>query len=437
MRLTPAEMPGLPGAVALLDSHGMILASTPEWQGPGPGTARYGMGRGGVMVSPAGTAPGLQAGVKMLVEVVCAAAAGAELTHRDQLTVLAAGLRLVGGLGVDEAGDLEDVARIFRATLPGRAAVRAVLTGTWSGRVAAPPVAALALLQLVANAERHARVDEVEVHASPGPTLTVSWRAQDAREFDGARVTTSRSVGRRERWGMGFVRQAADAMGGVVTDVYRPTPGRAAVGIGLGTARLMLPLARAVDGRLEEANQAWEEETGGGPGASLNPGLLQLEIAAAGRKGETVAREHILARAGTRGTWMMIPPGDPADRAREVIGGLAHEQALWTAPEPYSTRGHALSLLLAARLGGEMPSASPAAFKPQFDQACSALGIPSQSPPDVLDLPDPRTAAFICAELGAAMVESGGAVGFAPGPGAGEAAVTALLRPGPGGVFLI
>ena len=54
----------------------------------------------------------------------------------------------------------------------------------------------------------------------------------------------------------------------------------------------------------------------------------------------------IAARHVGDGTWISLVPETGPDRARDVLRGLEHERALWSAPEPHATTVHALTALV-------------------------------------------------------------------------------------------
>src|SRR5207237_1338989 len=132
-------------------------------------------------------------------------------------------------------------------------------------RVPAPATIALALVQLAANAAAHEladaagsrRVDAVSLRAAPGPTFYVEWRSERPA---GAVVATARHQARRLRWGWGYVRMAADALGGVAVPPGPTGEELEGACFSIGSRMLTVPLACFVSGALTRRTQAWEQE---------------------------------------------------------------------------------------------------------------------------------------------------------------------------------
>src|SRR5205807_8753147 len=57
VRLDPAEVPELPFPAALVDSAGAVVAATPEWQGPLPGSLAYHTGAGPLLIRASSPPP--------------------------------------------------------------------------------------------------------------------------------------------------------------------------------------------------------------------------------------------------------------------------------------------------------------------------------------------------------------------------------------------
>ncbi len=221
----------------------------------------------------------------------------------------------------------------------------------------APAVAALVLVQLAANAERHDGAEAVVAHRRARRRFTVDWTGSS-----GPPVTrrTARRRDDRRRWGLGFARIAADLhrrRGPPAGARRRRRCARAVLETGLN--RLSLPLALVRDGAVVKATRAWDEETALPPGQRTAAGRAGGS-AALPRPRPAPARRSRGWTAGARGpavrgTWMAIPPDGVVDRARDVLDGMVHERALWDGvPEPARSRIVALAAILAATLGADL-----------------------------------------------------------------------------------
>ena len=103
----------------------------------------------------------------------------------------------------------------------------------------------------------------------------------------------------------------------------------------------------------------------------------------------------------------MLSPESDSARARDLLRGMAHEQALWSVHEPHATRVHALAALLAGALGEPLPAVPPSVWEEGLPEACAALGLEVPHCPDAMIMPDPRLAAYLLAEAGGRLVTSG------------------------------
>ena len=353
MNLGLAEIPELPLAAALVDAAGEVIARTPEWDGAGLGAVAYPVRSTRLVVSTLPASPDCDALLSRLLDAIDRAAADLQGTQAQRVRMLAGSLRLVAGREAVGHGTTGDVLDLARAGITARTALT-VEAGPGSSRtVPAPEVVALVLVQLAVNAERHDAAEAVRLEVDR-TTFRVIWRNTGST----ADVTTSRRREERERWGLGFARIAADAVGGTV---YPPRPnggGTVAATFELGLRRLALPVAAVSGGHVTRATRSWDEETAQLPGSTVDPGsrLDVLLAAAAGRPGAIVQDGGWSARAGSRATWVAVPPDDAAVRARDVVAGLSHERALSDRiGEPLRATIGALALLLATLLGDPMP----------------------------------------------------------------------------------
>jgi hypothetical protein len=252
-------------------------------------------------------------------------------------------------------------------------------------------------MQLAVNAYQHDAAARVHLHVGPGPTFSIEWPAA-ARPAPAVR--SHRHALRRERWGWGYVQLVADALGAVAMPPGPAGAGMTGAALSLGSPRLGLPLACVRDGRIERASQAWDEDPAMPRRGQAAAELHDLVAQAWARPGQIAYRD--LHRARLRGdrTWVALAPESGSSRVRDLVAGLDHERALWSAPEPHATRVSALATLLRVAMGEPWPSVPPSVWADVMPEACAALGV--ATPPDMKPLcpPDPRVAAFLLAETG-------------------------------------
>ncbi|HEV1996962.1 MAG TPA: hypothetical protein VGR61_02385 [Candidatus Dormibacteraeota bacterium] len=408
MRLTASDVADLPFSCALFDRQGHLVGSTPEWQGRPLGALTYEAAIGSIVVVPDGCSTDVDGLVVDLVgEVV---AASHQLPTRDRLTVemLAAGLALVAGRPLTQGspGNASELVEYFREgvrrSIP---SVRVRVELDVDAAVPAPAAVALGLVQLARNASIHAGATDLTLRVGRGPTFRVEWRDQS----DGAVISTSRRPDQRKRWGLGFARLLADALGGVVTAPGAVAPGVVGSAIGLGAPRFSAPVASAIRGRVERASRAWDEETGLPPGSALDPRLEVAVQAAQARPGQIGFSDVYRARSTGARVWLGIAPQSSLGRARDVLRGIQHENSLLSAAEPHATRIFAMASILATVVTGESPeSVPPSTWERDFGPACAVLGVervPSLGD-DRLRYPEPRVTAYLLATLGGQILES-------------------------------
>ena len=420
MRLDPGEVAQLPLAAALVDREGATLAATPEWQGPTAGTISYHAGEARLLVGPGGRRWPAQEEVmgRLLAEIRAAVSA---LDDRRALCaeVLGSGLSLVAGRPVgDQAGTAAEVLARARTVIQARVPEVQVETMPAPHRpVPGRDLIALALLQLATNAVAHGGGTRLRLRAGPGPTFYVEWPTPGPQPA----VPAGQShPALRRRWGLGYVRMVADHLGATALPPGPTAPGWAGPCLSLGNRRLTLPLALYDGRRLVRSTQTWEQGLRG-----LDPDVVGTVLAdlttvlgAAARQPGAIVREGILsARRAGAGTWVALLPAMGPERARDTLRGLDHERALWSAPEPHATRVHGLIAVLDRSLGGQPSAFAPEAFARELPRACAALGVPPPDPGPLLACPDPRTLAFLLAELGGELVAEGGATFLVPPPG--------------------
>ncbi|HLH67568.1 MAG TPA: hypothetical protein VKY90_00665 [Candidatus Dormibacteraeota bacterium] len=430
MRLDPAEVPSLPLLAALVDQDGSTLASTPEWQGPAPGTISYHAGRARLLVGPGGRRwPEQEEVVGWLLEEIRTAVSVMPDEQALCARVLSGGLALVAGRPVSD-----DVSTTAEVLARARVVILARVPEVEVEVVPAPPepvpggdLIALALLQFATNAVAHGGDTRLRLRVGPGPTFFVEWAGSGPRPV----VPGGQShPALRRRWGLGYVRMVADYLGGTALPPGPTAPGWMGSCLSLGHRRLTLPLALYEGQRLVRCSQTWEQSVRGLDPQVLGTMLTDLTAvlrAAEHRPGMIVRDGVLVARRTMAGTWVALPPEMGPERVRDTLRGLAHERALWSAPEPHATRVHGLIAVLDQSLGGQPSAFAPEAFARELPRACAALGVPPPDPGPLLACPDPRTIAFLLAEVGGELVAEGSATFLLP-PSGTSSPLLGLLR---------
>ena len=322
-------------------------------------------------------------------------------------TVFAAGLELMSGRPPGGQGTVADVLDLARAAIPARTQELTVKVEepVPQSQVPAPAAVALAVVQLAVNAQQHEQAPWVALRVAAGPTFYVEWPNPDVVA---AEVRSHRHVLRRQRWGWGYVQMVADALGGSALPAGPTGPGRQGASLGLGAARLTLPVACVRGGRVERATLTWDQDPDvPGFGQPLTGALAELARRTEAYPGHVEFHDLYRARSTGGRTWIVLSPESDSARARDLLRGMAHEQALWSVPEPHATRVHALATLLAGALGEPLPAVPPGIWREVLPEACTALGMEAPPPAEAMILPDPRLAAFLLAEAGGRLVISG------------------------------
>jgi hypothetical protein len=431
VRLDPAEIACLPLPAALLDRGGAVVAATPEWQGPMPGSTCYHAGEARLLVAPDGRAwPAQEAVMRRLLDEMHAAVAAMSGDQALCAAVLGSGLELVAGWppdggAYDSIGGVLGRARtVIRARVP-EADVE--VDGGSAQPVPAPDQIALALLQFAANAFSHEGSTRVRLRVGVGPTFFVEWPASAPV---GGVAGGQSHPGLRRRWGLGYVRMVADYLGATALPPGPTAAGWTGPCLSLGGRRLTLPLAVFARDRILRATQTWEQSV-----RSLDPSVPETILADLGRVLDAAMREPgaivrcglLRARATPAGTWVALPPETGPERTRDVLRGLDHERVLWSAPEPHATRVHGLISLLARSLGDRPTAYAPEAFARELPRACAALGMAAPELGGLLACPDPRATAFLLAELGGELIARPDGTFLSPAAAAKGSAVLELL----------
>jgi hypothetical protein len=396
VNLSLADIAELPLVAALVDAAGAVIARTPEWDGPGPGAVSYPVRSVRLVVRTQPASVLCDELLSRLLDTIDTAALALSGTQAQRVRVLAGSLRLVAGREPGGWGTTDDVIELARAGITARTGLTVEAMKGPARPVLGPEAAALVLVQLAVNAERHdaAKAVRLEIDRT---TFRVVWH----HPGPAPRVATARRRAGRDRWGLGFARVAADAIGGTVYPPRALGDGTLAATLEVGVRRLALPLAAVRDGRVFRATRAWDEETGMAPGSASGAGskLATIQAAAAAVPGRIVVDAGFSARAGESMLWVSVPPDDSAVRAREVVTGLTHERALSEhIKEPARSSIAGVALLLATLLGEPMPRVPIAVWTRRMREFSAAHGIGCEVPDfDGVGAIDPQVVAVLAA----------------------------------------
>jgi hypothetical protein len=429
VNLSLAEITELPLAAALVDAAGAVIARTPEWDGPGPGAVSYPVRSVRLVVRTQPASAQCDELLSRLLDSIDSAALALSGVQAQRVRMLVGSLRLVAGREPGGWGTTDDVIELARAGITARTGLRVDASFGPARPVLGPEVAALVLVQFAVNAERHDAATAVRLEVDH-TTFRVVWR----HDGPAPRIATARRRADRERWGLGFARIAADAIGGTVYPPRASGDGALAATLELGVRRLALPLAAVREGRVCRATRSWDEETGLAPGSAAGPGskLATVQAAACSVPGRIVADAGFSARAGLGALWVAVPPDDSAVRAREVVTGLTHERALSEhIDEPARSTIGGLALLLATLLGEPMPRLPLAAWTRRMLELGPAFGIGGAIPDfDGVGAIDPQVVALLAASSDGFEVDGDRLWLRVRERCREDAAVRVLLRPG-------
>jgi hypothetical protein len=398
VNLTLSELTWLPLPAAVLGRDSELVARTPEWPGAGPGTTTFRVRGKRLLVAGAPASGSSDVLLSRLLATLDDAAAGLPDRRALQVRMLATSLRLIAGRDLGGPGRADQVVHFARAGIESRTALRVEVEDHDASHVMSAEAVALVLVQLAVNAERHAHARTVRLRQSESG-FHAAWMGNAA-----GRAVTSRRRDDRSRWGLGFARVAADALGGVLYAPHAAGSGHCVSTLELGVERLALPLATLQHDAVVKATRAWDEETGllPGSGAHIHPRLEAITALARETPGAIRVDGGWSARAAGDTVWVAVVPDGAADRARDVVDGIAHERALWDGvAEPLRTRIAATAALLGHTLGAPLDRAPPRAWERRLHQLAGAFALAMPVPEcPARGALDPQVTALLAAEVG-------------------------------------
>lgn len=423
MKLTPATVTALPLAAAIVDADNIVLTHTPEWRGPGLGTASYLVGTNSLLVTPVDQSAHLSPLVDELILAMKAAPAEADDEFKDRLLVNASAFDIIFGRRPRDIGTVGHVVRFLRSMSPLHPGTELVVRPGTVGPdapVRSPGAVAMALHQIIRNASVHGNTGMVSLgvstHGEGSVIFSLDWAS--TKPFPTHPIKTSRAVSRRvgssssdglqshQGWGLGYVAVAADALGAIQTPGFPGQDGLWHATFEFGVPRFMLPVASFQDWRVVDTTPGWEGERGcpqrGEPLGLELEGVIRDAKAA---PGQIVARGNWLGRhvLGANKTYVALPPDGMVQRAQDIILGCTHEQATWQVREPIGTNLTALLVLIgrAAGLPPEKWLAVPGGsngiprWQDTFTAAATVLGLAAVAPDVHMPCLDARAAAYL------------------------------------------
>lgn len=403
MRLTTNELPELPLAAAWLRDDGTEIARTPEWTGGGADTAQYRCGPMRLVVETREHQPAIAVLSHMVLRELDTLMRRASLELADVRRALCASLRLVMGAPDLTSRSTADVLATAAAAANEENVSVAVIPPAKDYGVVGGDTVALVLKQLATNARRHDDAEDLRLSADAHGAFRLAWRGKGAR----GPIETSRHPDQRQRWGLGLVRLAADALGASVVPARQVDGGTAEAVFTPSAAdcRFTLPLAAISDsGTVERATRAWDEETELTPGAPLNGQLEALWRRARAHAGSCVADGPFIARTGRHRTWLALTPRSTRDHARDLIAGIAHERAL-VGEGLDATRLVGTAAALNCLLGVPAELWMRHAVEEALPGACAVFGAPMvRIDGDGRSAPPPELLAFLSEQSGGGYV---------------------------------
>jgi len=407
MRIAEADLTAVPLPASWVDERGSEVAVTREWAGPGPGMREYSARRLLLRVGAAGRLEGPAMLCELLLSELDAAVAQTDVERRAGMRLAVAALRVTVGQAVAEPLTQTEIATVVTQAVEQDNGPPLRIEGVTNREVRSGWLVAAALKQIVINAGKHDRCDEVALHFSPDGGAAATWVGPGDR----GTLQTSRHPSRRTGWGLGLVRLCCDAVG---ADFIAPRPleeeGRVAAALVLlpPSTALGLPMAVA-DNRdiVQAATRTWDAETNVTPGKRLDSSLDELTSAARHAAGAMVTAEGWAARSHRDSVWLAVPPADTVAQARDLLNGLIHEGALMERRVPAWRRVVGVAETLMHVLGAPTVAYSAAGFAADLGRYAEAFAIASPTGEWPSPAPSPATVACLLSLGGGGEMEAG------------------------------
>src|SRR6202051_1644613 len=163
VNLSLAEIAELPLAAALVDAAGAVIARTPEWDGPGPGAVSYPVRSVRLVVRTEPASAQCDELLSRLLDAIDSAARALTGIQAQRVRMLAGSLRLVAGREPGGWDTTDDVIDMARAGITARTGLSVEVAAEAARPVLGPEIAALVLVQLAVNAERHDAATAVRI----------------------------------------------------------------------------------------------------------------------------------------------------------------------------------------------------------------------------------------------------------------------------------
>ncbi|MHB1525060.1 MAG: hypothetical protein ACYCZN_02055 [Candidatus Dormibacteria bacterium] len=199
MRLTPSLVRSLPLAAAAIGPDGHVLAQTPEWVGPGIGTAMYVAGSAALMVTPLDQRRETVVLVEELLKAMRAAPDQVAPQFQARLMAMSGALELVMGRRRGALGTVGEMLALTSALAPFHPETRLLIVRDdvpAETPVTNPAAVAMYLHQLIRNAAVHDKAREVRMTVSFPGALSVVLERPTRVPAVPCSAETSRSVSR-------------------------------------------------------------------------------------------------------------------------------------------------------------------------------------------------------------------------------------------------
>ncbi len=419
MNLRIADIVHLPLIAALFSSKETVLASTPEWRGTADEAISYPIRDQRLVVNPmtpSAADPSARIAMDALInELEEGASAESDRGNQSRLRMLAVSLRAVVGRSCITGGTVsrlvESVLAGTDARLGGRPQIE--LLCSENETCPAPEALALLLVQMVVNANVHAKiaVENTTVIIHNPRRFGVTWAGQPPMKS----IRTSRLNDTESGWGLAFAQTIADTLGGRVYPPRADGPNRVRTACEMDVNRVVIPLAViGTNQTIIQASPTWIEETGWSVHDAVTGSIWSKLIATTKENPDRIVFQD--GRSGRYDSesshiWLGIPPVDLPARIDAALHGVEHEARLWQEVTPRTAyRIRALSKIVRWLRTGEPPTMNRARWISTWGDAISGLTGQELRPPGVSDISvlDSTVTAFLFSSFGQALAYNDG-----------------------------